>query len=412
MPSKSNRMRGAGLGVGCGLIAAVAIGGMFAMLPPPVSQVVTPVPECDTPEIAIDGRSLDDWRELMKSLPINDPERGHYVPGLVQIVRSPQIPWFTRRQAAQTLGRWGEPAQAAVPVLESLLQDSADHEDETTRFWALKGLSLFGPVAASAGNSVGHIAAGSHHTVGERLAAMECLSQIGSAYPPGIASLTQILHSSENTNELRRGAVEALGLFRGGASVAVPALVRCLEDSDPDLRREAAASLGRQGPAAELAQPSLLDRLVDDPDAAVRDAAGTALAQTGPSAVSVVAVLLEAPDAELRTRAVRVIGQIGARAATAASLLRPLWNDPSEEVRLAALESSWKITRQGTQLAPRVAELLTSEERNIRRQAYLLLIALGPSAVSARPILEQQRTHERSEVRAVAERLLRQWPAE
>lgn len=407
-------MRGAGLGVGCGLFALVTAGGVFALLPPPDHAAAAPPAVIDESvvEIEIEGRTLDDWRELMKSVPINDPERGRYVPALVQILQSPQMPWFTRRQAAQTLGRWGEPAQAAVPVLESLIQDSTDHPDETTRFWALKGLSLFGPVATSAGPSVAHIVTGSHHTVGERLAAMECLSQIGSAYPPGIASLTQVLQSAENRNELRRGAVEALGLFRGGASVAIPALVRCLDDADPDLRREAAASLGRQGPAAELAQPSLLDRLVDDPDAAVRDAVGTALAQTGPSAASVVAVLLEAPDAELRSRAVRVIGQIGPRAATVAALVQPLWNDPTEEVRLAALESSWKITRQGSQLAPRVAELLTSKERNIRRHAYLLLISLGPSAVSARPILEQQRRHDRAEVRAVAERLLRQWPSE
>jgi HEAT repeat protein len=393
----------------CGLSALLLTEWFFAQIPAsrPPSESVSEIH-------LIEGRTLDEWRELMKSVDLNDPERGNYVPALIQIAHSPQIPWFTRRQAAQTLGRWGAPAVAAVPVLERLLEESADDAEETTVFWALKGLSLFGPLAAPAVPNVSRIALNPNQPDGHRLAAMECLSQVGVAHFSGAATLIQIAQISKGDDRatVRRGAVEAIGLFRGGASIAIPTLLRCLDDTDHNIRREAAVSLGRQGEAAEIAQPALFDLMMGDSDPGVRDAAGFALSQTGPQALPTLVEILEAEDSELRRRAAQVIGQFGRRGKSAAPALLRLWEAPEEEVRLAALEATWKTTGMGTVIAPRIAELLTSKERNIRRQAFLLLTSLGDAGASARPILQRQLNHPRAEVRSVARKLLEQFTAQ
>lgn len=388
----------------CGLSALISTGWFLGQIPASHCSIIAIE--------LIEGRTLDEWRELIKSVDLNDPDRGNYVPALIQIVQSPQTPWFTRRQAAQALGRWGTSAVEAVPVLERLLEEPESDSEEATVFWALKGLSLFGPLAASAAPKVSRIALDFNQSEDHRLAAMECLSQVGSTHPAGVVTLIQIAQTSSGNPALRRGAVEAIGLFRGGASVAIPALLRCLDDPDHNIRREAAVSLGRQGAAAEIAQPSLFDLMTGDPDPGVRDAAGLALSQTGTNALSTLVEILEAEDAELRRRAAHVIGLFGRRGKSAASALPRLWDAPEEEVRLAALDATWKTTGMGDRIASRIAELLTSEERNIRRQAFLLLISLGTAGGSARPVLQRQLTHPRVEVRTVARKLLEQSAAQ
>ncbi len=396
-----------------GVIALIATGWVLATTPAPEveQQTIAVEPAAEESKPLIAGRTLDEWRELMKSVDLQDPERGQYVPGLIEIVQSPQLPWFTRRQAAQTLGRWGTLAADAVPVLERLLNESGQHPDETTCFWALKGLSLFGPVAASAVPSIVHVALDSNQSEEHRLAAMECLSQIGVTQPVGLQPLIQIAQSTgedRGARVLRRGAVEAIGLYRGGAALAVPALLHCLEDIDADIRREAAAALGKQGNAAEIAQPALFDRMVGDTDGGVRDAAGIALSQTGPAIIPALIEVLEADDAELRWRGAQTLGRFGRRAVASSAGLERTWDDPMPQVQLAALEASWRVTGRGEEIAPRVARLLAVEERNLRRQAYLLLVAMGPAASNARVVLEELRAHPRAEIRNVAAKVLSQ----
>ncbi len=372
-------------------------------------------PSASAPETVmasgIEGRTLDDWRELMNTLDHDDPARADYVPGLIEIVQSKDIPWFTRRQAAVTLGRWGPPAVTAIPVLGDLLSEADRDAEEATVFWALKALSLFGPDASPVGSKVATLLRDERRPVEQRLAAMECLSQTGTAYPPGITALTQSAQAG-NSPVLQRAAIEALGLFRGGAPSAVPVLIRALDAPDADIRREAATALGRHGPNAEIAQAALFDRFIGDDDPGVRDAAGLALSQTGTAAIPLVIALLDQEDMDLRHRSATVLGRWRQSAAAAAPALKLRWDDPDAAVRLAALEAYWKVTLQGDMVAPRVAGELTDLNRNIRRQAYLLLIALGPSARSARLVLEGQLQHSRPEVRSAAQKLLAMQPSE
>jgi len=62
-------------------------------------------------------------------------------------------------------------------------------------------------------------------------------------------------------------------------------LVAGLQDEDPAARREAAAALGRMGAGAASAAPTLVQLLVEDPEWQVRQAAATALGSTGPASL-------------------------------------------------------------------------------------------------------------------------------
>ena len=60
----------------------------------------------------------------------------------------------------------------------------------------------------------------------------------------------------------------------------IPALIRALEDEDPDVRSAAVVALGEIGPGAADAVPALLLALEDE-DPGVRSAAANALEQIG-----------------------------------------------------------------------------------------------------------------------------------
>ncbi len=70
-------------------------------------------------------------------------------------------------------------------------------------------------------------------------------------------------------------AASALELERYGprAAEAIPALIRCLDDREPDVRRASASALGQLGPSAVVAIPTLAKLAESDADEQVRQAA-------------------------------------------------------------------------------------------------------------------------------------------
>jgi len=81
---------------------------------------------------------------------------------------------------------------------------------------------------------------------------------------------------------VRIWAAKSLARHRAGAIRVVPTLVRLLRSDDPNLRREAAETLGTFGPEAGFAVPVLLEAR-HDADELVRDAAEKALKAVDPS---------------------------------------------------------------------------------------------------------------------------------
>ncbi len=89
--------------------------------------------------------------------------------------------------------------------------------------------------------------------------------------------LTEAANAQLHARQVDQAVVTLLGSI--GTS-AVPALIRALDDANPEVRRWAASALGRIGPDADDAVPALTDALTDD-DENVRKAASAALESVG-----------------------------------------------------------------------------------------------------------------------------------
>lgn len=366
-----------------------------------------------------DGRTLDEWRRAINEIRPENPASQSAVPGLLGILNDKDAPWFTRRQVANTLGRFGKNAPEGVPVLIELL-DEPRTKEHNPRIWAAKALALYGPLAREATPRLVEILKDRELPLEERAVALEALGQIGGAHPRAIPSVVELLSdlsaspgvSDQNDSDaLRELAAECIGIIGKDAAVAVPVLMRSINDPSESMRRKTIAALGRIGPASQLAIPSLLESLAYDEFAAVRDAAETALAAIGSPAVPALVHLLQDQDAELRLRAARGLGQMKILAQPAANPLRKLLVDKNPEVRLAVAKALWQITNRANESLPVFVETLKSPDRQLRMQAFRVLTTeLGPQAAPARVDLMLLSDHPESYVRQAARKALERIP--
>src|SRR5262245_40256138 len=115
----------------------------------------------------------------------------------------------------------------------------------------------------------------------------------------------------EQTEILRR-------MHRGGA--AVGQLEQALRDKQGRVRKGAALALGKLGPDAKAAVPSVLEA-THDPDADVRLMASEAISHLGLDALMALFESLRSDDPEMRELAAEVLGSLGPDTATFVSAL-------------------------------------------------------------------------------------------
>ena len=201
-----------------------------------------------------------------------------------------------RRNSARALGNIGQPATAAIPALERLLDDPdpAVGANAAAALWkidrhpkavpaliamlsrpltsgpynAAVALGEIGPDARAAVPAL--VGAFSHHSRDVHRSAARALGQIG---PVCIPALLPALNAP--SPRVRQNALEAL---RWLGPPAVPALIDALINDDPQVRITAARILGDLGPAAKEASEAL-EKALKDPDPQVRKIAGRALSQ-------------------------------------------------------------------------------------------------------------------------------------
>ena len=179
--------------------------------------------------------------------------------------------------------------------------------------------------------------------------------------------------------EVRLEAVKALGRLGPVARPAVPSLVKGMRDRVAYVRRGAAAVLGSVGPATPEGLAALINGLVD-PDAGVIDnAAHSLLALGSPSQAPLVRALKE-PDGGLRQMAVLTLS-----AGIRFGKLRPI---APETVRA-------------------LIDTLGDASPDIRDEAARALADLGPQAKDALPALQRMAAGDPAEsVRLVARRAI------
>lgn len=369
-----------------------------------------------TSDSRYDGLTLDEWRRRIPNLDFNSSEIAGAVPGLLAIVRDREAPWFSRRQAATTLGRIGEPARAAIPALIELLDEPAAVPEEAARIWSLKALALFGPLAEEATPRLIEILRDDCATDHARLGALEALGRIGPSRAEVLPAIIATLEGGAPRNEVRGwspelerriAAAEILELFGGHAAPAVPALIRATRHESPLLRRAAANTLGLVGPAAEPAASELVDLVLFDEHEEVRDLAARALARIGGAAGQALARLLADPETEVRERAANALVQLGSVDPETLEALQRACGDPSGTVRVASLDALWRLTQDPALVLDRAVDELSSEEREVRVRAVLVLEAMGRAARPAAPHLRTLADDDRPHVRQAARRALR-----
>lgn len=333
-------------------------------------------------------------RELVstfRTLDPNSPAARRHVSSMIAVIEDGRCPTVLRQRAGMLLGRIGEPAVAAVPILLQLRTG----ED---RYWALKSLGLFGEVASDA---VKHLAPELHDSSREfsdRILIADALGQIGTgsaieALGRELLRNRHVLASESSpvagSRLLTKTMLDAIALAGPKAVGALPAILRSLENPDSEIRRKACQAIGQLGPRAEPAIDSILERLALDDSPEVQDAAAVALGQLGPNAVPVLLRVVRDAPPHLQWRAARTLGRFGSTwfgtridpsrglGSDRAEVIRELvarFKSEDSRVRIESLESVWRIQRQARVVAkPLIAELY-STERQTRIAAIRVLV--------------------------------------
>ena len=174
-----------------------------------------------------------------------------------------------------------------------------------------------------------------------------------------IAALTAALRDSDA--EVRRAAANSLGQLEDKR--AVPGLISALRDDDAQVRREAAWALG------ELGDKRALDGLataLKDPDAEVRHKAAWALGELNDeSAAPALAAALRDSDVDVRKTAAWALGELDLQ--TAPPALIDALKDSNPDVRRTA---AWALSEMGDARAvPALREMLNDADAGARKNA-------------------------------------------
>jgi HEAT repeat protein len=161
--------------------------------------------------------------------------------------------------------------------------------------------------------------------------AAAALSDFG---PDTQVALPELIKAVQDESPIvRRRALRAIGAIGvSAADDALPCLIAATEDIDDSVALQAVAALGELGPPAAPAVPALMS-VVWTGDVRRRAIAGVALTRIGDAAVPSLIQSLSHPAAEVRVKVAHLLGQIGPAAVEARSALQTLAADKDEAVR-------------------------------------------------------------------------------
>ncbi len=191
-----------------------------------------------------------------------------------------------RSRAADDLGRLGESAAEAIPLLIQALCD------------------VYEPVRLNAAYALGSIGASAVPKLIETLGVEDPIMRRMAAYAlaavgePAVPALSEALQHTEDV--VRVEAAYALAQIGNPAVSAIPALMERTKGECVEVRRYLTEAFGGLGPIAAPAVPVLTDMVASDEDDQARFEAALALAQIGPAASDAVPVLANAFNDENR----------------------------------------------------------------------------------------------------------------
>ncbi len=256
------------------------------------------------------------------------PKAREAVPVVIDLL--PESDLDTRRPfLMNALMVMGEDARGAIP----LLLDYLDDEDFHTQYWSCRILGAIGPEARVAVPKLIELTEEGVASVRRNAAA--ALGRIGPEIgQEGLDVLIRALN--DPLQPVRAEAAIALGRLGDFARPAAAALEEVLEEGSTfAARSQAAKSLWLLDPQSKTPPRVLIEQLGGDHEPW---AAAEVLGELGAEmeVVDEIAALVEAPKGETRLYAASALGALGERARHTADRLKPLLDDPDEEVRLVA----------------------------------------------------------------------------
>lgn len=324
----------------------------------------------------------------------------------------------SKLKAAFELGRLGGKAESAIPALVELLGDA----DPQVRVAAIESLvqirrepKLVSPalvktlgdtspeVRVAAATALGNLRWEAEQTVPALIAALKDASPIVRAraaiglsfgdvkkYPNAAAAALPVLVDATKTAtmQIRAEAAAALGRVAGDQpDAAVPALVACLADPEPQVRMNAIGGLAQLGPKAQAALPALKELLADNAPAVSARAPRAIVTIDPEKGPATLVAALKDKNPLVRAAVAEGLGEMPRSEESVAALAGAL-KDRDREVRYRAVRS---LVRMGMAAKPAVADLtlvLTGDNNYlIRTAAAEALGQIGPDAAAATPAL-------------------------
>jgi len=289
--------------------------------------------------------------------------------------------------------------------------------DEAARLKAVDQLGACGEKAAEAVTPLTELLKDGSAKV--RARAVWALGAIGAAAKPAVPAMADLLKDPDET--VRRMVVQAVQAIRPGSAVAVPLCVKLLEDPDPAVRARVLSAIAQAGekavpslikalqndkatywaclvlreigPDAKDAVPALTEKL-KDPRPEIRREAALTLGAMGPAAeaaIPQIAALLA--DEHARNAATFVLGELGQIPADAEATIRAA---AKTQDKLLSTVSLWALTRvhpDDKDLRREATEQLIlrlkEKEPFVRVAAARALAALPPAPEITGPIWEK-----------------------
>jgi HEAT repeat protein len=250
-----------------------------------------------------------------------------------------------RSAVAEALGRVND--QKSVDVLSRVCAEDPDPGVRKTAMVALRRVSAW------AVNPLIHALAGSN--IEERIRAV---SQLLGQGKTAVLPLAELLANEDPT--VRASAAEILGTL--GDPAALDALIRGLNDADARVRLSATTAIGRvkHGRSAAALAP-----LLEDQDNKVAAAAANGLENLGELSVEPVFKFLNHQSAEVRVRAIDVLGRLRHRGACE-RLIRGL-SDTVTWVRIVCAQALGEIGE--IQASPALIQTLGDRDPVVRAMA-------------------------------------------
>jgi HEAT repeat protein len=259
-----------------------------------------------------------------------------------------------RARGAYVLGVIGPEARRAIPSLLRALHDN----DASVRVLAASSLSVLQAEAEIMVPNLIRMLSSEDPQDGAIIAF--ALGRYGPRARDAVPALAQVLQSPHRV--AHGAAARALGEIGPGAEEAAPALIKCLADS---IEREYAANaLFRIG---SRAAPALRNALSDESEL-VRVRAALMLLDIAKHkvAVAVLPAVLMPKDLQVKSEAVRAIGEMGRDADAAIPALVAAFTSPSQEIRPAAEKA---LVRLGSRSLPMLLSALGHNDELVRMHA-------------------------------------------